>query len=459
MSTDRLSPHAILLADGRVLVVGDDEDHQARAYEGGDVLVNSGAAELYDPSSGSWRTTAGLPGPRAYFAAVPLADGRVLVTGGLDAPSPAARPSPTPRPDGCVAPLSGTRTLASSYLFDPRREIWTRTGSLRTPRTSPTAIALRDGRVLVLGGYDIAAREPEVGAVSTGIDLVSYSGHAPAPPPSPANFGPEFTVPVLATAELYDPASGTWSPTGPMHFARYDAAAVRLADGRVLVVESGDLRGVAGGGVVFGGGGGAELYDPATGRFTITGDLPDTRHLEWAFHYSPTVGTLVALDDGGALLVGNKVLGRAPGVTSHGSWISDTRSFRYDVATGKWSEVGSPSIISFSNTGTLPEPSPVVESAGDGGPANALVVKLAGGRVLAVGGEVDSTDGSPATGSAELFFPATDSWVPLAPLPQARSGGAAVALPDGTALLVGGHTGDGYYCSGLDSTVRFMPGR
>jgi Kelch motif len=77
---------------------------------------------------------------------------------------------------------------------------WTATGSLTTTRIDHTATLLSNGKVLVAGGF--------VGTLPN---------------------------PVLASAELYDPATGAWSATGSMVHARHLHTATLLHDGRVLV--------------------------------------------------------------------------------------------------------------------------------------------------------------------------------------------------------------------------------
>src|SRR6266850_1374272 len=99
------------------------------------------------------------------------------------------------------------------------------TGSLATGRSWPTATLLPNGKVLVAGGYG--------------------GGY-------------------LASAELYDPASGTWTATGSLGTAREFHTATLLPNGKVLVAGGVDSSGFLAS---------AELYDPATGTWTATGSL------------------------------------------------------------------------------------------------------------------------------------------------------------------------------------------
>ena len=110
---------------------------------------------------------------------------------------------------------------------------WRYTGSMSTARWLHTATLLPDGKVLVAGGQEASSEA------------------------------------AIATAELYDPATGTWNSTGSMNEARWSPTATLLPDGKVLVAGGG-LR-VA---VVTAS---AELYDPATGTWSYTGSMNEAR--------------------------------------------------------------------------------------------------------------------------------------------------------------------------------------
>ncbi|MFG2695404.1 DUF6603 domain-containing protein [Kitasatospora sp. NPDC048407] len=208
LATARSGHSTSRLGDGRVVVVGG-------LGAGGAVLAS---AEVYDPAPGTWASTAALGTARHGHAATALGDGRVLVTGGTDT-------------DG--------RALATVELLDPATLTWSATGPAMTDaRTGHRAVLLKGGKVLVVGG-----------ALPTG--------------------GPDAA---LAHCELYDPVAATWTPTGSLLTARKGHQATLLADGRVLVT---------GGDAVAGPSGydprslaTAEIWDPATGAWTALGPLP-----------------------------------------------------------------------------------------------------------------------------------------------------------------------------------------
>ena len=109
-----------------------------------------------------------------------------------------------------------------------------------------------------------------------------------------------------AEAELYDPATGQWTETGSMHVARSGSVASLLADGRVLVAG-----GVDPGKGYLGALASAELYDPATGQWTETGSMTRWR-------YGPTaILKAISLPDGRVLVLGGHISGQHRTVPTH----------------------------------------------------------------------------------------------------------------------------------------------
>jgi hypothetical protein len=206
MSTARYGHTATLLRDGRVLIAG--------GFSGGDRWLQS--AELFDPETRTFAPTGSLTVPRADHAATMLKDGRVLLVGG-------------------VGP--GVTFLRSAELYDPTTGVFTPTGSITGPRESHTATLLQDGRVLITGGH----------------------------------VGRHQDIRIYDSAQLYDPKTGRFVPTGSLVVPRHKHDAVALADGRVLVLGGDDAADQQ----VFVS---AEVYDPATGTFTPTGDMLEGRY-------------------------------------------------------------------------------------------------------------------------------------------------------------------------------------
>ena len=187
-----MQPTATLLADGRVLVVGEREP----------------IAEIYDPVTGTFSQTGPMSGPHEDFTATRLADGRVVIIGGWATNGTVV--------DGLFYPSEPARLGSIAEVFDPATNAFTQHGPMQTPRVHHFAIALADGRVLIGGGTASLVAEP----------------------------GPGGTVdPVALRAEIFDPATGAFTATGSLRTPRFGAGAVLLRDGRVLVVGTAPLLG------------------------------------------------------------------------------------------------------------------------------------------------------------------------------------------------------------------------
>jgi hypothetical protein len=398
--------HIHALRDGRVLVISEEQ-----------------MAELWDPTTGEWHAVEGLNNPRTAFASVLLADGRVLVAGGLN---------------------DIEQSYSSAYLFDPATETWEKAAGLMTiARTNPAAAILPDGRVLVAGGYFHV--DPYVSEVSDGIVLAAFRSNATPPResgPGSADIIPGPYGAAMATAEIFDPVTGQWSSTGPMRYARNGAEATPLADGRVLVVGS-LATAHTGVEVAEGSGRMAEIYDPATSRFTLAGELPDLDVSEaQQAGVDPGFGTsipghLIPLPDGGAVLINQ--------VTDFKHSGKGTRSLRFNAANGEWNQIGRSHL-------SVEDPASGAEYRSQGAARyDATVVPLAGGRVLLAGGSFDDT-----LASAEMYDPETDAFVALPDMPEARTRALGALLPDGSVLITGGYVDQGDRGVPLSSAVRLL---
>jgi hypothetical protein len=196
-----------------------------------------------------------------------------------------------------------------------------------------------------------------------------------------------FGAGCLASADLFNPRSNSWTETGDMSVPRLSHTATLLPDGTVLVVGLGwDSRG----GLASAS---AEVYDPQEGTWSsIPGPAqPRSEH----------AATL--LRDGTVLVSGG---------TGAGDLGLLATAELYDPRTGTWTGTGSLSMPRARHTATL----------------------LADGTVLVVGGQA----GPDVLASAEIFDPRTATWKPTSPMNLPRTSHTATLLPDGRVLVVGG---------------------
>jgi hypothetical protein len=247
MAVERSCHTATLLQSGKVLVAGG-------MVREGDFSAN---AELYDPATGKFAPTGSLNRGRACHTASLLHDGRVLIIAG-----------------------DWDHNLDSAEIYDPATGKFTYTGSLNHKRSGSPALLLKDGRVLVVGGYDrgllksAELYDPGTGKFAlTGemSDARSTPGASLLPDGRVLVTGGGANGTVLSTAEIYDPATGKFSATGSMSLPRHKHGQVMLPGGRVLVLggaDGRDWRGLRSE---------AEIYNPATGRFTPTGSMHNKR--------------------------------------------------------------------------------------------------------------------------------------------------------------------------------------
>lgn len=339
MVSARAGQTATLLEDGKVLVTG-----------GG-----SATADLYDPTTGAWSATGSLSVARVGATATLLQNGKVLVAGGC---------------------CTGSDALASAELYDPTTGTWSPTGRMTIGRWGQTATLLPDGDVLIAGGL---ACEYQCGT---------------------ATF---FNT--LRSAELYDPATGTFTRTGSMHDFRQLQTATLLPDHEVLVTG-----GFSGCDDDFcSDEASAELYDPTTGSWTRTGSM----------HVAREQQTASLLPDGEVLVAG--------GITfddTSGPGAPEKSAELYDPTTGTFSTTASMAVTHV------------------GGAA----ATLHNGWVLVAGG---------GTTAAELYQPSRGIWVSPGAMLTLRTDLTLTTLPDGSVLAAGGDGPDG---AALASAERFLAG-
>jgi hypothetical protein len=223
----------------------------------GDVVRSS--AEVFTQATAEFVATGAMGIARGRHAAAPLPDGRVLVTGGLVPTDPAP----------------ATIEVASTEIYDPASGTFSPGDDMNTTRFNHSAVALDDGRVLVLGGngrFTAEVYDPATGEFSFVGDMATVHGHGHQAVKLPdgrvlVTGGDAGSGEPTALAEIFDPATGEFTQVGDMTTARMLHFAVLLEDtGEVLVGGGQDESGA----VLQS----AELFDPATGEFTATTDMP-----------------------------------------------------------------------------------------------------------------------------------------------------------------------------------------
>ncbi len=352
MKTVRSGHTATLLTNGQVLVAGGSPGYP-NAYS---------STELYNPTTGTWTEINAMNIARTTHTATLLTNGQVMVVGGR----------------GNV-----NIVLSSAELYNPVTGTWTNTGAMTTARSDYTATLLNNGKVLIAGGYSgsylssaelydpaSGAWTPTPGAMHTG-----RSAHTATLLPNGkvlVTGGQGFVSPYnvyLSSAELYDPASGTWTTNNNlMHTTRAYHTAIVLKNGKVLVmggqVDSTQYTSTA------------ELYNPATGTWTDTGSsgagFDD-------YHGCPAT----LLTDGQVLIAGGNYRNFSGGLS-----IFFSSAQLYNPTNGTWTTTTAVlNTARYVHTATL----------------------LANGKVLIAGGS--ATNGLLA--SAELYNPANGPASPI----------------------------------------------
>ena len=294
---------------------------------------------------------------------------------------------------------SGALPVARAELYDPATGIFSPTGNMGVERRKHTTTLLSNGKVLIVGGSNGSGPsfvilstaelyDPTTGTFSpTGSISTGHSIHTATLLSNGKVLvagGRSSNEVFSSITELYDPTTGTFSPTGSMSLGRNGHTATLLSDNKVLIA---------------GGNASTDLYDPVTGVFSFTGTMVTSRR----FHAATVLSTGKVLIEGGGridtgLLVATGEL--------------------YDPTTGTFNLTGSMSLVRTRHTATL----------------------LSGNKVLIAGGR--SSNGAVFLSSTELYDPDTGTFSPTEDMNMTRVSHTATLLLNGKVLIAGGNLGN-----------------
>jgi large repetitive protein len=316
-------------------------------------FAGSSAAEAWDPTQQQFVTTGPMTLDRSFHSATLLQNGNVLIAGGVTAIE-----SGGPTGGSIVSsaelfnPGTGVFTSTAGFCFEPSSSPVAK-GCMNSDRAGHTATLLGSGKVLLAGGFD--------------------------------------GTQALKTAEVYDPSSDTFTATSSdMTSERVGDTATLLTNGTVLLaggqpgsLTSGPFLPLSS----------AELYSPATGKFSKTGSMTSARE-------EPTA---TLLRNGEVLMTG--------GVNAAGTILKTAEL--YNPAKGTFAATGSMTDARAGHSATL----------------------LGNGNVLIAGG----FDAKGLVATAEIYNSTTGKFSATGAMTDARAGHAAGLMPDGTVMVVGGY--------------------
>ena len=297
-------------------------------------------------SAATFTTTGNMTTVRVDHTATLLPSGKVLIAGGTDFQV----------------------SVGTAELYDPSTGTFSPTGRMTTTRALHTATLLPNGKVLIAGG---------------GQALLDGPGS------------------LLSSAEIYDPATESFSPAGNMSVARQSHTATLLANGKVLIA----------GGTFWAAP--LELYDPSTNTFTTATTLP--------LGVAPGDGAAATLLGDGTVFFTTLPYGSLGGGVIY-SPATDTFSYRGDQGSGLFTHYAASLLLD--------------------------------GKVLISGGSDFPPDIGSILAGAQLYDPSSGGFARAGNMATCRFYHTSTLLPDGTALIAGGLTtvSDGL-CPSADLTA------
>jgi hypothetical protein len=340
-----------LLADGRALILGGLIDCISNVWTSDCTAPFTvlRSAQIYDSSTRTFSFTGSLAAGRYGHTATLLQNEKVLVVGGFDS--------------YCIC----STPVTTAEIFGPATGAFSSAGTPQVPRAYHTATLLADGTVLIVGGVQ-------------GVPDLAANG----------------SVPALASAEIYDPVTNSFSSVGGMSNRRMNHTATLLPSGMVLIVGGAPVsigaRGTVGDAT-------AESYDPVTHTFSPAGAMATPR-----FGHTATL-----FPTGKVLIAGGSASGPSAPVFNGQNPTASVEIF--DSQTNLWSTAAAMNSPRAFHTATL----------------------LPSGQVLFAGG-----GNSFVTATADLYDPQSGASAPVGSMVVGwRWRHVATLMPDGSVLVVG----------------------
>ena len=377
LSTPRLGHTMTLLGSGMVLVTG------GCALPG--TCETPLGAEVYDPQAQTWTPTGPMTLNRSEASATLLANGQVLVAGGLN---------------------SGSYAIADAELFNPQTGKWTATGSMTTTRAQPSATLLADGTVLAANGV------PTGGPEKPTAELYNPASGQWVDTGSPSTFG--FTLTRLSSNSvlgsggtlLNDQLTGTsllYTP-GPAPLVSYSPTSLDFGEQQIAIPSSLTVT-VSNVGTLPLHPGSPQFSGGALGDYSASGSCVNATV---AIGASCTLSVVFTPSSDGVRTANMLISDDAPNAPQSVA----LAGFGYTDAPLHWIPAGSMS--------TARDP--------------VTLARLPNGNVLAAGGAYYVSQEK----SADIYNAATNSWSPAPPMSSSHLGGTATNLADGRVLIAGG---------------------
>jgi N-acetylneuraminic acid mutarotase len=425
----------VRLNDGNVLITG------GRTASGATAVVDT--ATLYNPTTNRLTGLAPMGVKRVGHTMTVLSNGKVIVIGGM---------------------IDNTSATTSVQIYNPTTQKWSTGASLAAARANHTATLLNSGKIFVTGGFDGTARlqstalyDPPTDSWETGPALASKRGAHGAAKLADGKVlvvgGNDDTATRLSTAEIYDPATHTFTATGSLTTGREEFGQPIF----VTAAEAGAATYPQGAVFVGGGYDGTnilaipEIYNVSTGTWAVGNTGTHLRRYPaW-----------VKLADGKIWAAGGQNA-NTPDQTSQTQY--------FDVSTGNWTSrasltgmqglakrAKSPAVLLANGnvfifggvTGATETPLPysyvwsVTGNSWSFGPTFGIPVnigfvwKLANGKVMSCGGALNNVANTP-TRTCEYYDPATNQFIDAPWMNVARHRYDFAQLPDGRVVVAGG---------------------